>query len=499
MAGRRDWVDVDMDGLRKVLERRGKELALYELVQNAWDENVTKVEVTLTRPVNGRSELVVTDDSPEGFRDLTDSYTMFAESYKKADPEKRGAFNLGEKYVLALCDEAAITTTTGRVTFDGNGRRRTGSVNRERGSEFRGSMRLKVSEWEQVCAAVTKLIPPVPTFFNGTEIATRKPFRTWKATLPTVKSDEEGNLRQTNRNTTISLYAVERDETPILYEMGIPVVDFECKYHVSVGQKVPLNIDRDNVQPSFASRVLVEVLNQTADKLSEQEATDNWVTTGASDPRCKVIKTVMDKRFGEDRYSFNPNDPESNKIAISEGSMIIHGSVLPGGMWENARRDGAIAPPPPSPKAHFSAYGKEPISREKWTEGMKTFEEFVRHFGEVVLGRPVGTIIYADCGGGQNWSACFTEGGPDLKVAKRQCGGNRFFDGGAEAHHHEWVELLIHEFSHDKVSDHLSSEFHEECCRIGATYAEHLRRELAAACRDGRTTGEDSAVREARA
>jgi hypothetical protein len=49
MAGRRDWVDVDMDGLRKVLERSGKELALYELVQNAWDENVTKVEVTLRR------------------------------------------------------------------------------------------------------------------------------------------------------------------------------------------------------------------------------------------------------------------------------------------------------------------------------------------------------------------------------------------------------------------------------------------------------------------
>jgi hypothetical protein len=131
MAGKRDWVDVDMDGLRKVLERRGKELAIYELVQNGWDENVTKVEVTLTRPDNGRSELVVADDSPEGFRDLTDSYTMFAESYKKADPEKRGAFNLGEKYVLALCDEAAITTTTGRVTFDENGRRRSGNVKRE--------------------------------------------------------------------------------------------------------------------------------------------------------------------------------------------------------------------------------------------------------------------------------------------------------------------------------------------------------------------------------
>jgi hypothetical protein len=72
---RKDWLDVDMEGMRKVLERRGKQLAIYELVQNGWDENVTKVEVTLARPENGRSELVVDDDSPEGFRDLTDSYT----------------------------------------------------------------------------------------------------------------------------------------------------------------------------------------------------------------------------------------------------------------------------------------------------------------------------------------------------------------------------------------------------------------------------------------
>jgi len=29
-------------------------------------------------------------------------------------------------------------------------------------------------------------------------------------------------------------------------------------------------------------------------------------------------------------------------------------------------------------------------------------------------------------------------------------------------------ELFIHEFSHYRVSDHLSSSFHDECCRLGA-------------------------------
>jgi hypothetical protein len=34
--------EVDRTGLRMLLERRGKELALYELVQNVWDQNVTE-------------------------------------------------------------------------------------------------------------------------------------------------------------------------------------------------------------------------------------------------------------------------------------------------------------------------------------------------------------------------------------------------------------------------------------------------------------------------
>jgi len=32
------WFEVDKQGLAKILERRGKEFALFELVQNAWDE-----------------------------------------------------------------------------------------------------------------------------------------------------------------------------------------------------------------------------------------------------------------------------------------------------------------------------------------------------------------------------------------------------------------------------------------------------------------------------
>ena len=33
------------------------------------------------------------------------------------------------------------------------------------------------------------------------------------------------------------------------------------------------------------------------------------------------------------------------------------------------------------------------------------------------------------------------------------------------------IKLRLHEASHHRFSDHLSSDFHEECCRLGAKLA----------------------------
>jgi len=59
-------------------------------------------------------------------------------------------------------------------------------------------------------------------------------------------ADENGILRSRKRTTKVRLF-----EVPIggayLYEMGMPVVPIDCKWSVDVQQKVPLNIERDNV------------------------------------------------------------------------------------------------------------------------------------------------------------------------------------------------------------------------------------------------------------
>ena len=81
------WFAVDKRGLGKLLERKGKPFILYELVQNAWDENTTQVDVTLKRLKAGSdlTLLEVRDNNPTGFSDLSYAFTLFAESEKKAN------------------------------------------------------------------------------------------------------------------------------------------------------------------------------------------------------------------------------------------------------------------------------------------------------------------------------------------------------------------------------------------------------------------------------
>ena len=111
------WFAVDKQGLADLVSSKGKVFILHELLQNAWDcPAVKQVDVDMV-PVEGKPmiNLTVTDDDPDGFKDLTHAYTLFAPSEKKSAPERRGRFNLGEKLVLSLCTSATISSTTGTV------------------------------------------------------------------------------------------------------------------------------------------------------------------------------------------------------------------------------------------------------------------------------------------------------------------------------------------------------------------------------------------------
>ena len=261
MGSSRAWLEVDKEGLAKVLARHDSKAALvWELLANCWDERGTRQVTATVEPVKNKplAWITVEDDNPTGWRDLADSYRMFAPSYKKQHADVRGRFNVGEKLVLALCEEASIATTTGTVIFDTTGRHKYPRRRRSAGSQFRGLVRVTRAELADLLATVPQVIPPenITTTFQG-EILTRPSVvACGEATLPTEIMNDAGELRPSRRKTTITLYAPRVGESPTIFEMGIPVVsDPDLPWHIDVNQKIPLTIERNNVTGSFRKAV----------------------------------------------------------------------------------------------------------------------------------------------------------------------------------------------------------------------------------------------------
>jgi hypothetical protein len=396
------WFEVDKQGLAKILERKGKEFALMELIQNAWDEpGVTKVTASLEYRGRNRALLVVEDDAPEGFKDLNHAFTLFAESGKKGNPQQRGRFNLGEKLVLALCDEVTIQTTKGGFRFEGKHRHAL-RARRTVGSRIECLIKMTADECRIVEGEVGKLIPPhaITTTFNGVQIQKRIPVDAFDATLRTEIAGDSGFLTRADRPTTVSLYALKDGERASLYEMGIPVVETGDKWHYDIGQKVPLTLDRENVLPAFLNQVRLAVFNRTHDKLAANDVNSEWAEAAIASPDCSApaVESYLKTRFGEKRVSFDPSDTEANKIAVSQGYTLVHGGMMSAGAWKNARNTNAISPAgqvTPGPRVWTGEGSPDAevftdwIPESKWTSGMAEVADFATRMAEQVLGKRI--------------------------------------------------------------------------------------------------------------
>lgn len=481
------WFDVDKEGLAKLLERRGKVWVLHELVQNAWDQEVTTVTVSLTKHPGERvATIVVEDDDPNGFAKLSHAFTLFADSSKKDDPTKRGRFNLGEKLVLALCDEAEILTTTGGVLFDADGRhllRR----KREVGSVFTGRVRMTNAEFDECVEGMQKLIAPADittTFVYDRSdqpsveyvLPTRNAIAEFDATLPTEIADDEGILRRTARKTSVAVYETTGDEVGMLYELGIPVVETGDTYHVDIGQKVPLNVDRDNVPPAYLRDVRTLVLNAVHERITNDEvANASWVRDALADENItpEAVKTVVTLRFGDKVVAYDPSDPEANKRAVSHGYTVIHGPQMSKAEWTNVRGAGLLTAAGrvfPTPKPYSDNPNAEPVKvipESEMNEAERRVIAAMKRVATVLLHfQPIVRLVSTN----NNFIAAY--GSRTLDLNRRRLGRQWFADCLiGEMLTQPALSLLVHELGHERSMDHLSNKYHDALTDFAADLA----------------------------
>lgn len=466
------WFEVDHKGLAKLREGTPKSAIITELVQNVWDTNATYCKIEL-KPITvdkKRYRLIVEDDDSDGFANLSHAYTLFAESGKKGDAEKRGRFNLGEKLVLAMCIQASIESTTGTIVFHKDGSRTENRRNKTRfGSRFEGEINLTRAEYDEIRDTVfTLLCPPgCMTTFNEIEIPLLTPMARFEATLPTVIGDD---LRPSKRKCLVEVYMPQYKQSMVsdkamVYEMGIPVVESGDKYHYNVLQKVPLTLDRTNVTPAFLRAVREAVAQEMLHDLDAEDANASWVREAVASPTAtrELVTTVFEHRFGKDAVVYDPSDKEANMRAMGDGKIVVYGSQMSKEEWANVRAFG-IAPVAgrvyKDHKIETSIDGQPWTPVQNVTTGMNKVAYFTHRFASHVLN---GTVINIEFVSEPMiaMGACY--GGQTLRFNVGRLGYAAFVDGLTR----KLLDLIIHELAHEKALNHLSDEFHEECTRIG--------------------------------
>jgi hypothetical protein len=456
------WFTVDKAGLAAVATRRGVAPLILEPIQNAWDEEgVSRVALTLS-PVEGRRaqvQLRVKDDSPDGFRDLADAYTLYKQSYKIGNPEQRGRFNCGEKFLLSVASEASIISTTGSISFGPDGRK-LGRKKTETGSILTATLKMRRTELDDALVLLRSMIPPqgIKTVINGEVLEQRKPMAEGVRTLQTEIKGDEGGFRLTRRKTSISIYEVLEGETPHLYEMGIPVDKLECPWHIDIAQKVPLSIDRSSVRQGFRFEVERYVAEIMAEDISPEEAQGGWIGTALESMEdADAIKAVMLARVGK-AVTFNPLSPESNKRATDAGYAVIHGRQFSKAAWKSIRSADALVPSSDKfddGRVKTSPNGIPKIPESQWTPAMQRLSSYTKDFAKYACGVTPTVEFWRDSGLG--FAGLCGGGKIGFNVAKVKITDQFIVD-----------QLLIHECAHLKVGDHLTSAFYNECCRIGA-------------------------------
>jgi hypothetical protein len=452
------WIKVDLAGFGLLNRSRPRVAILHDLLANAFDENATRVDVTL-KPIagqRGRALLVVKDDCPDGFADLRDAYTLYRPSGKKENPTQRGRFNEGEKFVLSLCDSATISSTTGTIEFKQGGQRRRLRKTTDIGSEFQGVLRVTQQDVTRMLSDIRRTI--VPTGFtvtvNGQALKNHPAVRSLDASLPTVIADSEGVLRRTHRKTGITLHDPGA-EASFVYEMGIPVCEIDTPWSINVGQKIPLNRDRDNITASYRATLLAAVLDAAVDLLTKQQASAGWVKDALPAAGRRAVTAATSKMFGQGWVIVSPSDPEANKNAMAHGKTVVTGGTLSREAWAAVREGGAAKPssvdysmkPPAGDREAVQATGELADALKAYATEVATY----------LLDRAVNVEVWDepkdDFVGRYNGSIILNLG--------------RLLKSGEELGL-SVDSILIHECAHEFAHDHYTAKFWEACTRLGA-------------------------------
>jgi len=444
--------EIDTEGMRALQKGREDWQLVKELIANVWDASTSLCEVNLNSISPTKAKLVVRDDG-EGFSNVNDVWTLMGHTEKRLDSKARGRFNIGEKEIISVAEQATIQTWNEEkgyghiITFPKTGGREVKKVKSlPKGTEITCILSWRKRQVEEVIKKLELLLVPINMSFtiNGKNFYSSKPYKVVDATLETVLQASLGEpLRKTRRQTSLELYSSEKGR---LYEMGIPIQDIECPYLINVMQKVPMPPNRDVVSNSYLQDIYVTVLNATAEELNDDSVSATWVRTGVEDKEVKpdVVKTIINKRYGE-KSALWSTDTKANENAIANGYEVIHPKSLSPIERATMINEGELQHTSDIFKTKFGT--EDIIPEEEWTQDMWNIVNYSKRLYKKLLHKPLKVTMYKLPK--SDTAADFSNFSSLLRFNVSNLGKSWF-----EGFHYYQTALLLHEFAHTKGDGH---------------------------------------------
>jgi len=463
---------VDPRGLQAIVRERGEVTLLDELVQNALDTDATEIKISIAGlSERNRVEVVVTDNDPVGFVDLSHANTLFAPSVKRDDPSKRGFMNVGDKLAVAYAVAGEIISTSGSriITADAV---KTGRKHTEVGTSVRLVFPMSSATGAKLIdRARTYLVPEGVTLtVNGETLPGSMPMSSTRAKLG-LYVDEDGDMRVRDRVTQLDLYEPDVRGSWI-YVLGIPVerID-ELPVSVDVRGRLKADIKRDQVPARELHRIKVAIADHLAAELTHEDVT-GWARSTMADASPAVVQRIVAETYGADAMVATPGDQQANIRATEEGRSLIPTRAFAPAEWERVRELRAVEPtfaPSTSSEygAEISGFLDKSIAPAKWAPAAVEVVAYAHKvFGELFPGCRLEVTIYggkrADC------VAAMSRTGNTGHLALNQGEiGWEWFEDRLEV-----LDTLIHEFAHFDADGHgHSARWGDSCCNIGARIA----------------------------
>lgn len=332
--------EIDVAGLAELEGGKPPYRLAFEPVVNVFDEfrgyddgrkRPTFCKVDLRRNEQGRGVILAVEDDGAGFSNERDIWTFFGTTKKRLAARVAGRFNAGDKQLIALSRKATITSNAVTVVFENSER----AVKRHRapiveGVRIEALLPWSLADMDFIRQQLQSVLPPagLSYFVDGVLVETPSSRGTVNVTLPTVIL-ADGVMRETSRKSAV---AVIKQDTPRLYELGVPVLDLTdigFPWSLDVGQKIPLPISRDSVSPAYLFRLIGCVVEQAAmdgiELLTPEEQGAGFVK-GALDwvRNSDALKIAVSSLFGADAVRMS-SDPIANIQATAAGSPLISG------------------------------------------------------------------------------------------------------------------------------------------------------------------------------